>query len=522
MDNTQFDTVSSTAAVVDSGKTESACSRKIVYKERSVHAIDIVYTDIFLDVTNYYRDKRLFLERILKFENLNRVGTIEDETDLESGDESEISESVRTNCAIVCSTALYNYISGAERASGKDPSRGPIARFENIDIFVCEATMEIAPERVDSLVTFNIDPFELCARVGNRDQCAEFRRTFKGFISGDAPPLSSDGSPAVRLVFNTFLLNERAFETYMAVNNVGIEPSDVRLVFVHDNSDAEVVREIVCNYCTDLMLCLNSDMQSFVVDGEMPSSVDFALASNPLYLVVLKTRLDVLRASPEHEYFRFKQFYHTFAYGKQSKWCIQVDGGHDPAGDLSNYIHSLNEALQIELARLFKFLRRVARRKFESELKPSLTHTLIGSANEDYEESEQFIEAREKLLKAYYSCPILMNTVDLRSITMLGNDQGRTLLKRDQQRLLASLRKGDGDKDGTNDRGGGDVGQYSLESQTRIYDTMTYPLGGDVSDTNVLDVLFAEEIAASGCFVVGQNYHVKYNRFILNLLFPQS
>lgn len=508
MENIQIDTVSSTVVGGDTG-TPGVCSRNVFYRERSVKTVDIVYTDIFLDVTNYDRDKRLFIERILGF-----PGESEDSDDSETlGDE-------RTNVTIVCSKAIFDYISGAERAAGRDFSNGPVTRSKDVDVFVCDMTMAIVPDRIDTLVTFNIDPFEACAIVGNSDNCAEFRRTFKRFVSAK----SQERSSVVTLVFSMFLLNERALETFIAVNNVAITSSDIRFVFVHDNTEEIVVRDIVCNYCTDLMLCLNRDMRSFVVDGAMPPSVDFALSSNPLYLVILRSKLDAIRASPENEYFRFKQFYHTFAYGKQSKWGIEVDGGNDPSGDRSYYIRSLNEALQLELVRLFRFLRRAARQKYENELKyhkrrdsPQPHFLSYDDSGEmlDYEESKEMIEAREKLFKAYYSCPILMNAVDIRSIMTLGNDERKTLLKRDQHRLLESLRH-------AADDGRVSAVSYPLESQTKIYDTMTYPLGGNVSDSNVLEVLFADEIAVSSCFVVGKNQHIKYNRFLSDLLYSNA
>lgn len=516
MENIQNVTVSST--VIDGGQSRTGtCSRNIVYRERLVKNVDIVYTDVFLDVTNYLRDKGLFIKQILGF---SQWGPSNESTDSDGSETLEGEK--RTNVVIVCSTALYDYISGAEQASGRELSNGLLAQSGNANIFICDMSMEVGPERVDSLVTFNIDPFEACSSVGNQNNQSEFRRTFKRFVSADAPE-SDNEAVAVCMVFSMFLLNERALETFIAVNNVGIAPSDIRFVFVHDNTDVKAVREVVCNYCTDIMLCLNSDMQSFVVDGDMPSSIDFALAVNPLYLIILKTRLDTLRASPENEYFRFKQFYHTFAYGKQCKWGLDVEGGNDPATGRSFYIQSLNDILQLELVRLFKILRRTARHKFEKDLKrrsphlnvqPNFPSYGVGSEMMDYEESGEMIEAREKLFKAYYSCPILMDTVDIRSITMLGNNEGRTLLKRDQRRLLASLKNKENPDHGT--------ALYSLEPQTNLYDTMTYPIGGNISDSNVLDVLFAEEIGVSGCFVAGKNHQIRYNRFLLDMLYVQQ
>jgi hypothetical protein len=490
-----------------------------------VKGVDIVYTDVFLDVTNYRRDKQLFAKLVTGVNDQYGVVSSDSESDI-SDDSSIYRHGIRrTNMVVVCSTALYDYISGAERALGRElTSDKRLTRSGATDIYICDMSMETVPDHIDTLVTFNIDPFEECSKVGYSDNFSKFRRTFKRFVLADKRE-GDDRVPTttVCMVFSMFLLNERALERFIAVNNVSIIPSDVRFVFVHDNMDTTAVRDIVCNYCTDLMLCLNSDMQPFVVDGEMPSSVDFALAANPLNLVILKTRPDALQVSPENEYFRFKQFYHTFAYGKQSKWGIDVEGSDDddddhPTADRTFYIHSLNDALQQELVRLFAVLRRTARHKFENELKrrghranelqPTLKETT------DYEESDMMIEAREKLFRAYYSCPILMDTVDIRSIATLGNDGGKTLLKRDQRQLLTMLKHTDKNE---RDR---DAALHSLTAQTKTYDTMTYPTGGNISDPNVLQVLLAEEIGVSSCFVVGKNQQIRYNRFLSDLLFP--
>lgn len=520
---------------------KDVCKRDIVYKERRVKSIEIVYTDIFLDVINYSRDKRLLQREILRLPYSDREDVGDGVHIFDGSAGSSRSEKRhfhvnnntlrRKNVVIVCATPLNTYLSGVERACGR--SLPCAIKSMDTDIYVCDIGMEGVPDHVDLLVTFNIDPFEVCgsgtlSSSSTDRKLAKFRRVFKHFMSAD---IEDDGT--VQLVFSVFSLNERALETFSAANNVDVTLTDVRFVFVNDNTDRKAIRNIVCNYCTDLMLCLNSDMRSFVVDGEMPPVVDLALASDPLNLIVLKIRQPDSQTSPESEYFRFKQFYHTFAYDKKSKWGVEMENNNDERRkntntDLWRHIYSWNDALQLELVRLFKVLRRAARQKMGARMKKYLsryidTPTVSISYKDtmtDEEESEEMIRAREKLFEAYRACPVLMSTVDLRSIAMLGNDAGKTLLKRDQRRLLVTIRHA-GSKSSERDVGVHET--YTLTSQKRIYDTMTYPCGGNVSDTNTLDILFAKEISLSGCLVVKYrpmtaNAQIMYNRFFGDLL----
>src|SRR5436190_2805804 len=125
----------------------------------------------------------------------------------------------------------------------------------------------------------------------------------------------------------------------------------------------------------------------------MPATVDFALSSNGLNFVVFKTRSELLKTVPEIEYFRFKQFYHTFAYAKQNRWGIEVDGSKDPTNDRWHYIYSLNDALQLELARLFKILQRHTRQNINNGKRPGIgfestvSTTYINGVALEYEES---------------------------------------------------------------------------------------------------------------------------------------
>jgi len=488
------------------------CSRDIVYRKRFVRPIQIVYTDIFLDVSNYNRDVRLLVDEILGLAYRREAD------DFNSTHDPEEIDTVTGNgfhIVIVCATPLYAYISGVARSCGRNPLHGCIMRTDNADIFVCDMSMEGAPDRVDRLVTFNVDPFEACTEgkkidVTN-DRYARFVNTFKHFMSGH----DETTDVKVHLVFNIFLLNDRAVETFCVTNNVAITLSDVKFVFANDNTKKDTVLHIVCNYCTDLMLCLNNDMKSFVVDGVMPSTVDFALSSNALNLVILKTRPDLLKTSPESEYFRFKQFYYTFAYGKQNKWGIDTDGGNDSGNDRWRYIYMLNDALQLELVRLYKTLCRFARQDGEN-LSTAVSTTYVDAA--ENEDAEKMIAAREQLFKAYLACPILLGGVDIRSITLTGNDEGKSMLKRDQKRLLTSLKTA------------GDVTKKTIgrkndvKTLNNVYDTMTYPPGGDVSDSTVLELLFAPEILLSSCQLVvsarvAADSAITYNRFLSDLMF---
>lgn len=570
MNNDQYNEISSTSAdttrppssssqLLASGLPQpprESCSRDIVYKGRLTKIVDIVYTDLFLDVSNYQRDKTMFVERVLDERFFGpRVVT----ADADAANQSTAANTTVV-VVVVCSGALYRYIRGAERdRNGNSDESGKTSAGNEVDVYFCDPTMAEAPDRIDRLVTFNVDPFEVCASEGNKyfaEDTSRLKRTFKHAMSTAAATEDSDtrrrSTPvSVRLVFNVFSLNERAIETFSAANNVTVRVSDAHFVLIDDNTDRTAGLDLVCNYCSDLMLCLNDDMRSFAVDGEMPSSVDSALISDPLNFIKLQTRADRLRSSPQVEYFRFKQFYHTFVYGKQNKWGVEMvrksqtgDGGDDDDddkanGDPSRYFDFLNDAMHAELTRLYKILRKIAahdayerlkrrRSRYSDAADPLVRFQHYDWSRPDDEvDAEEVQKARDKLLKAYSACPLLTSGVDVRSITAPLDGGGGASLKRDHRQLVASL-IAVGKPPDRRERVGKYDGMYAPMFSRYQYDTLTFPHGGDLCDTNVLNALLADEVAVSSCMVVQNrlaepsNSRLSYNRFLDDILFADN
>lgn len=559
-DNVQHDEISSSTGVplppYEMALPREPCSRDISYRERLTKTLDIIYTDLFLDVSNYERDKTIFIERVLG-ERFTPPSNAADADVAANPIAANTAAAASVAVVVVCSANLYNYIAGAERERGRRADTDGFCVIRTgggVDVYFCDVTMTQAPERVDMLVTFNVDPFDVSSREGNRhfpDDTSRLKRTFKHVMSADYKNerKTQSGPITTRLVFSVFSLNERALESFSASNNVTVTVTDVRFVLIDDNTDTNAALDFVCNYCSDTMLCLNNDMTPFVVDGEMPFSVDFELISDPLNFIKLNTRTDLLKTAPEDEYFRFKQFYHTFVYGKRNKWGVEVvrddadngavDGTDDKARcDRTSYIDLLNDAMRAELTRLYKILRKVADHNAHERVKRSGRYEDASVAryrpNEhlkaDEVETEEMLKARDKLFKAYSACPLLMNGVDVRSITAFGYDEdGASLLKRDHRRLVASAIA-----DGKRPRGPGrpqvDKNIYAIPivSPERMYDTTTYPHGGDLCDINILNALLAREVAFSSCMVIQNrlaepsNSRIRYNRFLNDILFSRQ
>lgn len=489
--NTGEDTVSSTTGEEfhpQNGDTRleapsvsgEACSSTATYRGRRKKNVDVIYTDLFLDVINYDRDKEIFFERVLN--------VAADDTLL-----------------LVCSSQVYRFVLNAER--GNDVLNGG-------NVFLCDAVTGrdssggMLPDNPNRLVTFNVDPFDAAVSVDAESGAAASRlkRAFKTFMGSPDPP--ADGYARVQLVYNVFVMNERSVEAFSAVQNVDTDVT-ARLEFVNDHTDDETNRNIVCNYCSDAMVCVESDMNTVRVDGNMPATADASLTLDPKNLILLVTSMARLRAAPDAEYFRFKQFYHTFAYGTNNRWGIVVEGS-----TLWRYLCSLTTALTVEMERLFNVLKRTARKGFYAEKRRETADrggpTYIVDPNE-LDESRYMEEARRKVFRAYTACPILLNTVDMRSITSIGRDCFETGLMREHARLRSEHRPLAG------------MDAY-IEAGRRLFDTATFPAGGDVVSGTVIEALRCKEFSLNGPLVV-QNVttssatRISYNKYFMDLLF---
>lgn len=426
--------------------------------------IDVIYTNIFLDIFNYERDKSYMFDEIFDFKSSETV-------------------------LLICSPEIYNFIYYFERSN---------LLFGGNVILISTSMNEynFIPATINHLILFNIDPF-LIENLMKGDRNDKFlnRNRFRSFFNSfvidssttTAESLSSPSAYAkqasmftkneekesikdvnskkcfyttkVHMIFNIMTVGERDIVMYN--NNTGIMVECCIRTALVDNYDINSMNSELSRFCNDAIDCnvANDKSKTYIMEQDiLPDLIrnsEKYLNDDCLVLLEIKKNTNFILFK---EYIKFKVYYYSFIRNKPNKWGIDVK---DEYGTLWTYMKSMNRCLRDELKSIYRLLQRYVLFNIfhidsdRDDNNISLIFGIdgyggggasddnyggnddIGSRNSnrsnnldnkvlrqfDLNNSNYMIEAKDILKRIYDSCPTVLNTINLRDIMIFKDNE---------------------------------------------------------------------------------------------------
>lgn len=452
--------------------------------------IDVIYTNIFLDIFNYERDKSYIFNEIFDFKSSETV-------------------------LLICSPEIYNFIYYFERSN---------LLFGGNVILISTSMNEynFIPATINHLILFNIDPF-LIGNLMKGDRNDKFlnRNRFRSFFNSfvidssttTAESSSSSSSSAtakqasvftkneekesikdvnlkkcfyttkVHMIFNIMTIGERDIVMYN--NNTGIMVECCIRTALVDNYDINSMNSELSRFCNDAIDCnvANDKSKTYIIEQDiLPDLIrnsEKYLNDNCLILLEIKKNTNFILFK---EYIKFKMYYYSFIRNKPNKWGIDVK---DEYGTLWTYMKSMNRCLRDELKSIYRLLQRYVLFNIfhidsdRDDNNISLVFGIdgygvgddndgndVGSGNSntsnnldnkvwrqlDLNNSNYMIEAKDILKRIYDSCPTVLNTINLRDIMIFKDNERGDFYINDYNSISAGSSSG---SSGSGSDGGG-------------------------------------------------------------------
>lgn len=443
-----------TASSRDKGMPGISCSRPPSGGTRHTRPVYVVYTDLFLDTFNYEHDWNTLWKDLID----TKVGTDRPPQVL-----------------LVLSQPLFDTVNRNENDTVSRDGRcffTTPAAFDRIG-----NARYSAPTLFDTLVYFNVDPFASAKPAGGRSSLG----TVSSLVSVVSTPFVSTFdrhmkcSAAVYIVFNTFFLRTESVQEYERSRELRIHFKS-RLFPVHVYS-REIVCRTACNFCSDAVLCMrHMDVYTVLPGKPMPSSRSLGPTVvkdlfRPERLVLLDVSADRGGRFAAAEYHRFKQFYCSFAHGRENKWGLRIATD----GSLQAHVRAWNAMLREELRRWYWILVREA-------------------------ETSEGGSLRLKMQQVYAMCPCILTTADMDRVSCSGDCYAPSAVAT-RRPALKSLRN-----------------SYIQDTLMSKFDTSTFDVGCDVSDREYVSSLLAETVSVNNVFVIkctrpDTTFRLEHNRF---------
>lgn len=466
--------------------------------------VDIIYTDVFLDIFNYERDKRYVFEDIFEFRP------------------SEI-------VLMICAPEIYKYIYYVERSN---------VLFSGSVILISTAMQEYGflPVTVDHVVLVNVDPFrvENESRIPgntlfNRNRFRSFFNSFLARIRDDVEPAIEANTEKgifyktrVHLMYNFMTIGDGDVELYSTNTGLPVECCiRVSLVSRHDvdSTNSELLR-----FCNDPVEC-DGVYESFMVEQDIDPSLircgERVLRVNLVITLVVDGR-DHGR-TPLQDYLRLKRFYYSFVHNKVNRWGIMVRNDY---GTFWQYIKSMNVCMRDDLKSAFCVLQRYVilhiiqnysecgdcggaaefDKSFEGLQEKddtrgdgmrSMVFRRTGVVDSVY-----MAEASTMLRQIYDSCPTILHSVNLKDIMW----DTMNVLQRKVRDALGMMKHNIPLQSSSNLPNATDstINRSYLLDSYKSFDTLTFPPGGNVLSTTVLFALNSRNLGAGDAYTVRQ------------------
>lgn len=317
-----------------------SCRRRTSSETSRTRKIHVVYTDLFLDTLNYTHDVQILRDRFLTTNGGGKT-------------------------LLVLSQLIYNTVQQNENTNVLCGGRCYITTPSISDHHtLSEYVMSNPP--ISDLIFFNVDPFVHCETPKNVGGAASVPPTVSALCR---TPLGAvferyvkDDNTKCTMVFNTFLLRTGSVVNFETNRRMRIS-FDASVLSVHD-TDGESKVNTVCNFCTDALPATQTRMHVYTIGSGKPVPSLRALGSAATDTLTRSDSLVLLDVSADQggptaatEYYRFKQFYYSFAHGRKNKWGVRL-GDIVP---LQTHLRSWNLMLREELKRWHWVLRKDAR-----------------------------------------------------------------------------------------------------------------------------------------------------------------
>lgn len=449
-----------------SHKRTGVCTRQPLHthNKRDVH---LVYTDIFLDSFNYTKDYESLWDGVLEMDDADN----------------------KLKVLIVLSPLLYNTIKTNENNVVLEGGRCFITTAADFGSIGDETYRP--PSRFDHVVYFNVDPFVHSSPTGSittntlSTVAAVVRTPFVAAFDIYMTSPEAVENTTVTIMTNTFLMRTDRVIQYERSRNVNVV-FKTRVFPVHSYTQ-EVITRTACNFCSEMVTCLQPDMEVYTVspDHQIPSlrSLGPAVAGSMNahdHLVLLDISANVGGNANANEYYRFKHFYFSFAHDRKNKWGLVLE----PGQPLSTYLRRWNTLVQEEMKRWYWVLNREAE-CLPREIRPTRN------------------DLRMRIMQVYAMCPCILNGVNVdRDVCVIHPPTAGAI----QTEPAASVNQG----------------SYIKDVLMRRYDTSCLAPGGDTNDPLVVKPLLAAQISVNEELIVENiwpdcSHHVKHNRFCQDL-----
>ncbi|KAG8310856.1 hypothetical protein J6590_055933 [Homalodisca vitripennis] len=284
--------------------------------------MDIVYTDMFLDVLNYENDWNALWNDLLDMNTR------------------------RHRVLLVLSEPLYKTYRQSGSTSVSTDGRCFVVEPKSL-------ANDESRNNYNKVVYLNVDPFAYA-----------LPRTIPGVVVGARGFNTAfdrfTNSPDVEsiVVFNTFLMRTESVIEYEKYRQLRVN-FRLRVFPVHAHSH-EIVCRTACNFCSDAVLS-TQQMEVYTVSPAKLASLSRTLGSTIEQNILVSDKLVLLDVSNDRgerysavEYYRFKQFYYSLAHGRDNKWGLKLA----PGGSLETHLRRWNMMLREELRRWDWVLRR--------------------------------------------------------------------------------------------------------------------------------------------------------------------
>lgn len=498
------------------GDSGAACSisrqvrKSVTGRSMLKRIVDVVYTNALLDIFSYRRDKEFIFGTVFDFKSNETV-------------------------LVVCSPEVYNMVYYFERSN-------VILGGRIVLVSTALNEYNYAVQRYDHLILLNVDPFRLDSTVDTRtaDVQTRFRAMFNAFLVGNTWISRRDkgqctGSAAadergcfytsnVHLVYNLMTIGEKEIELYIDATRVHVECC-LRAPII-GTCDAATVNDEMLRFCNNRVDCVGID-GSYSVAGTIGSELVTATERylRPDALVTLETGAAATGAPTNTfaDYARFKAFYYSYVRGKTNKWGLVTEGGA-----FWTYIRRMNVCLRDEMKSVFRVLQRyvVLSILYSPTERGGGTNVEYGQSPgivsvDEINESTEMTEARVMLQRIYDSCPAVLNAVNIRDV--IGSRTGVRNLISQTIRHSVPLSSRYVVHDAFNESANRD---YFVDS-FKLYDTTTFPVGGNIMDPKTLTNLTIEGLGVGNVYTAHHTCgnavsQIGYNSLFNNLLFPRS